>query len=286
MNANNSANPFGLSGLGNLGQWGLPTVDLEELEKRIQELKAVHFWLDQNTKALSASIQALEVQKMTLSTLQGMNVSLSEVAKAFRFGSEAGESSAPASAPAAAPAAPEAAAAAAGAAADPMVWWGNLSQQFQHIAAQAMASAAPVAGEQQPSPTAATTTEATLVADSTAAPSVSAPAPRPRPAPVKAPAAKRSAAKAKAKASSAPAGRAPSTPSLNPVDWQLPSALFQLPSMLLPGAVPGAQSTPHSKARAAPPNGSTKSATSSKSTLSPQRKPSATGAKTAPRKAR
>ena len=66
-----------------LGQWVAPTVSLDELDKRISELKAVLFWLDQNATALKATIQALEVQKMTLATLQGMNVSMSEVAKAF-----------------------------------------------------------------------------------------------------------------------------------------------------------------------------------------------------------
>ncbi|MFD1710518.1 hypothetical protein FVQ98_06615 [Ottowia sp. GY511] len=66
-----------------LGQWVAPTVSVEELDRRITELKAVQFWLDQNATALKATVQALEVQKMTLATLQGMNVSMAEVAKAF-----------------------------------------------------------------------------------------------------------------------------------------------------------------------------------------------------------
>lgn len=67
-----------------LGSWVAPTFNVEDLEKRIQELKAVHFWLDQNARALSATIQALEVQKMTLSTLQGMNLSMGDVANALK----------------------------------------------------------------------------------------------------------------------------------------------------------------------------------------------------------
>src|SRR3954468_22982536 len=67
----------------NLSKWVAPTLNVEELEKRISELKAVHFWLDQNSKALGATIQALEVQKMTLATLKGMNVSMGEVANAL-----------------------------------------------------------------------------------------------------------------------------------------------------------------------------------------------------------
>ena len=70
--------------LPNLGSWVAPTFNVEDLEKRIQELKAVHFWLDQNTRALSATIQALEVQKMTLATLQGMNLSMGDVANALK----------------------------------------------------------------------------------------------------------------------------------------------------------------------------------------------------------
>ena len=64
----------GVAGMPQAAQWVTPTLDPKELEKRIQELKSVQFWLDQNAKALSATIQALEVQRMTLETLQGMNL--------------------------------------------------------------------------------------------------------------------------------------------------------------------------------------------------------------------
>ena len=70
--------------LPNLGSWVAPTFSVEDLDKRIQELKTVHFWLDQNSRALAATIQALEVQKMTLATLKGMNVSLGDVANAMK----------------------------------------------------------------------------------------------------------------------------------------------------------------------------------------------------------
>ena len=63
-----------------LHNWVAPTVSVDELDKRIQELKAVQFWLEQNGTALKATIQALEVQKMTLATLAGMNLSMTEVA--------------------------------------------------------------------------------------------------------------------------------------------------------------------------------------------------------------
>ncbi|MEY2684210.1 MAG: hypothetical protein RJA09_1354, partial [Pseudomonadota bacterium] len=58
----------GATGAALPGHWVAPTFSVEDLDKRIQELKTVHFWLDQNAKALSATIQALEVQRMTLAT--------------------------------------------------------------------------------------------------------------------------------------------------------------------------------------------------------------------------
>jgi hypothetical protein len=69
----------------NLGNWVAPTLNVEELDKRIEELKAVQFWLDQNAMALKATIQALEVQKMTLATLKGMNFNMGDVANAFKL---------------------------------------------------------------------------------------------------------------------------------------------------------------------------------------------------------
>ena len=77
------------AGLPPFSHWVAPTVSVEEIEKRIEELKAVQFWLEQNGKALAATVQALEVQKMTLSTLKGMNVNLAEMAKAFPFAAAA-----------------------------------------------------------------------------------------------------------------------------------------------------------------------------------------------------
>jgi hypothetical protein len=75
----------GIPQMPQLSSWVAPTLSVEELEKRIDELKAVQFWLDQNSRALTATIQALEVQKMTLATLKGMNMSMGDVAQAFKF---------------------------------------------------------------------------------------------------------------------------------------------------------------------------------------------------------
>ena len=146
-----------------LGGWVAPTLSVEDLDKRIAELKAVLFWLEQNGTALKATIQALEVQKMTLVALKGMNVSLQDMAQAFSVKAPAAPSAgSAAAAPAQAPVEPPAAeppakprrqsakARAASAAkaspaasgpVDPMQWWGALTQQFQQIAQAAVADA-------------------------------------------------------------------------------------------------------------------------------------------------
>jgi hypothetical protein len=165
----------------NLGNWVAPTLNVEELDKRIDELKAVQFWLDQNAMALKATIQALEVQKMTLATLKGMNFNMGDVANAFKLkaadtvmsgvqkvtdtaagaagavsgvaGAVTGVASGMASMASdvasaatakrsAAKAEAKAAAAPAGGLVDPLQWWGALTQQFQQIAASAMKDAA------------------------------------------------------------------------------------------------------------------------------------------------
>jgi hypothetical protein len=148
------ANPGAASAMPNMGSWVAPTVSIEELDKRIQELKAVQFWLDQNATALKATIQAMEVQKMTLSTLQGMNVNMADLAKAFTASVPSAAAAfmstpaAPVRAPETAPVEPAHVAAAqapdpekppaAKPAVDPMQWWGSLTEQFQNIAAAAL----------------------------------------------------------------------------------------------------------------------------------------------------
>ncbi|MGB3070547.1 MAG: PhaM family polyhydroxyalkanoate granule multifunctional regulatory protein [Ottowia sp.] len=181
------------SPLPGLGSWVAPTVNEEELDKRIKELKAVLFWLEQNATALKATIQALEVQKMTLATLAGMNMSMAEVAKAFTMPGASGAASftssraapsgeaagsqpwpfntapSPGAVPPAAAPAPEPEPAPApeppeqtpppkassrtkakkdaspeppaNGMADPLQWWGALTQQFQQIAANALRDA-------------------------------------------------------------------------------------------------------------------------------------------------
>lgn len=145
----------------NLGNWVAPTLNVEELEKRIEELKAVHFWLEQNSRALGATIQALEVQKMTLATLKGMNFNIGDVANAIKLkAAESVQSGVQRVTERAASTAKTISDVATGhnrpkskagnsakgsvgvaGLVDPMQLWGSLTQQFQQIAAGAMKEA-------------------------------------------------------------------------------------------------------------------------------------------------
>ncbi|MFD2270530.1 PhaM family polyhydroxyalkanoate granule multifunctional regulatory protein [Undibacterium arcticum] len=59
----------------------VPTVSVDELDKKIGDLKAVESWLNLNMSMLRGSIQALEVQRATIATLKAMSVTLSSTAK-------------------------------------------------------------------------------------------------------------------------------------------------------------------------------------------------------------
>lgn len=178
----------GASGTAAAPGWVAPTLDPEELDKRIQELKTVQFWLEQNAKAVGATIQALEVQRMTLATLKGMNMSFNDLAESLKVKpmQDAEEDAAPAKAspfqfntsfdqPAAKtktaskPRKPAAKKKPAGtgkdsasqssasqnaAAVDPSHWWGALTDQFQHIAHKAMTDMAHTAQQHAGAPTA------------------------------------------------------------------------------------------------------------------------------------
>ena len=149
-----------------IGQWVAPTLNPEEIDKRIEELRTVQFWLEQNSRMLGATIQALEVQRMTLSTLQTMNVQMEGLRDSLQIKMPVMPGLTPATPPAPAaslwptPPAParqsEAAAEASPAEAadagagdgtdsaakpglvDPMQWWSALTRQFTELATTAM----------------------------------------------------------------------------------------------------------------------------------------------------
>jgi len=222
--ASATAGPGVVPGMPSLSSWVAPTLSVEEVDKRIQELKTVQYWLEQNGHALKATIQALEVQKMTLSTLRGMNVRMEDLANAFTRAASpppAPEAAAPAPEAEEQPSADAAAAPAEGRRArksadtasadasgspgviDPLEWWGALTQQFQQIASSALQDAAnlKMPPTEKPRPHA---TRKSNAGGADKEPAQAAPAPKARsktaPAGRRAPAARKSAAPARKRA--------------------------------------------------------------------------------------
>ena len=154
-----------------------PTLDIEELDKRIADLRAVEQWLNLNTNMLRTTIQSLEVQRNTIATLKSFGGSMlgavsrggarpqepaadqflrdAEARTAARH--QAAAAVPPPQAPAPAPrprrkprpaavatpaSAPTTAADGAHMPLNPAVWWGALQDQFNKVAAAAAAEAA------------------------------------------------------------------------------------------------------------------------------------------------
>ncbi|MES2296178.1 MAG: PhaM family polyhydroxyalkanoate granule multifunctional regulatory protein [Pseudomonadota bacterium] len=164
----------------NIPGMAAPTLSIDDLDKKIADLKAVESWLNVNTSMLRGTIQALEVQRGTIATLKSMGASLAAAVKqpganektvlaAAPFASAffvQPEAAAPAAAaqttspPAeAARSAPETAAkpaasktatapkatladaaTAAGAMGNPSAWWNLLHDQFKQAVSTAMTS--------------------------------------------------------------------------------------------------------------------------------------------------
>jgi len=126
-----------------IGQWVAPTLDPAELEKRIGELRTVQFWLEQNARMLATTIQALEVQKMTLSTLKTMNVQMGDLRDSLTLKPVDVSSGSSAVAVPARKAAPKTTkAATTPGVVDPMQWWGALTNQFAQLATTALKDSA------------------------------------------------------------------------------------------------------------------------------------------------
>ena len=129
----------------NLPGMAAPTLSVEELDKKISDLKAVEAWLNVNMSMLRGTIQALEVQRGTIATLKSVGASFSAAVKQ----QPASEKSLLESSPYASaflfpnadvtraepePASEEASdsAASAASAANPLAWWNILQDQFKH----------------------------------------------------------------------------------------------------------------------------------------------------------
>src|SRR5450830_83470 len=153
-------NLWGSMSVPGMGMPGItaPTMSVEELDKKISDLKAVEAWLNLNTSMLRGSIQALEVQRGTIATLKSMGASLAAaitqpgasektVFESVPYASAFFQQATPAPKPAPAPApAPEPAAAApddagkqaAAQLANPSAWWNLLQDQFKQAVSTAM----------------------------------------------------------------------------------------------------------------------------------------------------
>ena len=140
-----------------------PTLSVDELDKKIADLKAVESWLNVNVSMLRGTIQALEVQRGTIATLKSMGAALSNAVKQPGADEKSVLAAAPyASAFFAQPAvepmpkveakpeprieaspAPAKEASAAGPAAampNPAMWWNMLQDQFKQAVSTAMSS--------------------------------------------------------------------------------------------------------------------------------------------------
>jgi hypothetical protein len=81
----------------NMGIPGLvmPTLSVDEINKKISDLKAVEAWLSLNMNMLRGTIQSLEVQSGTLSTLQSMSAAMGANASNMANAPKADQASSP-----------------------------------------------------------------------------------------------------------------------------------------------------------------------------------------------
>lgn len=144
-----------------------PTLDLNELDKRIADLRAVEAWLELNSSMLRTTIQTLEVQRATIATLKGISgAMLAPLTKPDQKPDVGGlPPNAFAMPPMPAPEEPATARKSgrmrhkakpphpptvADAPLNPTAWWNTLQDQFTKIAATAAAGAAGAAGASTP----------------------------------------------------------------------------------------------------------------------------------------
>ena len=146
-----------------------PTIDPDEIGRRIADLRSVEQWLVTNLTVLRGTIQALEIQQTTLATLRAFGVAAggaapsagTAAAPASGMGPHAGTTTADTTPADQAPppddgastagarpspgtetqAGADASAAAPGPEAlNPMIWWEALQKQFSEVASAAIAS--------------------------------------------------------------------------------------------------------------------------------------------------
>jgi hypothetical protein len=60
---------------------GMPTVSIEEINKKIAELKAVETWLTMNTGLVQMTVKTLEMQKAALDSLNAAGQAATDAQK-------------------------------------------------------------------------------------------------------------------------------------------------------------------------------------------------------------
>lgn len=112
-----------------------PTFDVDELDKRIKDMKAVEGWLRMNLSMLQMTIQGLEMQRSTVGALQAMSQMAQDAAKSMT--PETPPEAPPVADPTANPALSEAA-----------MWpWQMMQQMREQMQHNAEAAAQAAAGE-------------------------------------------------------------------------------------------------------------------------------------------
>lgn len=128
-----------------------PTINPEELERRIQELKVVENWLKLNLSMLSSTIQGMEVQLATISTIRafvGADAPFQTAAPPKADHPQPADS--PPKAEHASKAAPSPASATPAMPAAAKAWWDMLETQFKQVAAATAATLSPKTDSKSP----------------------------------------------------------------------------------------------------------------------------------------
>lgn len=70
-----------IPGFNQVSGMSAPTLSAQDLDKKIEDLRAVESWLQMNMSMLRGTIQTLEVQRATIAALQSMSETLASTSK-------------------------------------------------------------------------------------------------------------------------------------------------------------------------------------------------------------
>lgn len=127
-----------------------PTMDIEELDRRIKDMKAVEQWLKLNLQMLQGTVQGMELQRNTIATLQAFGQTMTPPAATPAQATASRREPPPPPETPAQPATDAAGAigaaaqelgSAAAAAMNPTAWWNLLTSQFEQVAQAALQGA-------------------------------------------------------------------------------------------------------------------------------------------------